>query len=243
VFVLLILTGTRTSFVLLAAPTVILVGQGEGLVRSLPRAFVVTLAAVTVGVVAVVTLPEIIDVEMTQIVDRFSNLGEITGDTAAGQSFRERSVQTTLTVDAFLESPLLGVGPGRVYAWSALVSGDIKSSFVLDSPLSIPAKFGLVGLLVYLFTLGTLFRFQRRLARVGERCRVERDMVRGFLTIAILLSLLGSPVDDKGFGFVIAFLLTIGVYQILRMERELSHNASSRLDPDAVLQSGGLVEG
>jgi hypothetical protein len=242
IFFAFILTGTRTSLVMLAAPMVILAGQGGDLRRKLPRLIVFLAAAIAVGLVSLSLLPQQLGVDTDFIYDRFSSINEITGDSVAGQSYDERTVQTGLTRDTFLSSPVFGVGPGHVYEWLTPYSDTKKSAFVLDSPMSIPAKFGATGYVVFLFTLATLYVLQRRLNRLGYSARVERDAVRGFLAIVLLLSLLSSPIDDKGFSFALAFILVLSVQRVITVEQGATQSDTIGIDSVAVLQPSSLAQ-
>lgn len=214
IFTLMVLTGTRTSLVLLAAPIIVFFSRGKRLGFSIPRfLLLISLGAFTGGTLFTL-LTGVLDIDTDIIATRFYSLSEITGDGALGQSFGERAGQTAMMWDAFTDSPIFGVGPGHIYTWFT-ANGVAKSAFVLDSPLSILSKFGVLGLSVFLYMLGSLWALQKYLHFLGPRAQVERDALRAFLAIVILLSLLGSPIDDKGFSFAVAFLLALSFQRIL----------------------------
>jgi hypothetical protein len=218
VFMLPVLTGTRTSLVMLTAPAAVLIGQGANAVRHLPRIVGLVASAGVLGIVTFITLPQYIDMDVSVIVDRFSSITEITSDSYHGQSFDERSIVTSLTLESLRQSPLFGIGPGHIYEWAVPYNDEIKTGFVVDSPFGLAAKFGLLGMLVYLFTLGAIYRFQRALHRAGDAYCAERDAIRGFLAVIVVLSLIGSPLDDKGFSFAIAFLLLLGLQRVMQLD-------------------------
>lgn len=241
VFFLFVLTGARTSLVMLASPIVVSLGQRGGLGRALPRLMTFGLAATAVGLMSFLALPYVIDLDTSQIAARFLNISQVTGESVAGQSFADRSVQTNLTLEAFAGSPLLGTGPGHLYEWIPPYSNVPVQAFVVDSPLSIMAKFGLLGTAVFIFTLMALFLLQARLGRLGGAFSVERDTVRGFLTITLAFSVLASPIDDKGFSFAIAFLLVICLQRVVWAERAIHRHVGTGFHPHPVVQSGAVA--
>jgi hypothetical protein len=241
VLALVLLTGTRSSLILLAAPATVVLGQGGGLVRQIPRIVAYGIMIVAAGSVLYLLLPSSFGIDPAVIAERFLSITDLTGNSVAGQSFGERETVTGLTWEAWKSAPVFGLGPGHLYQWSVPFGTGIASSFTLDSPLSVPAKFGALGLLVYFLTLGGLYALQRYLNAFGPALRVQRDMIRGFLAITICLSLLGSPIDDKGFSFALAFLLILVGQGILRVESEKRAHATTGFHPDPVVQPGRLA--
>lgn len=222
VLVLFLITGTRTSFVMpIAAVGVVLWGGFSGLKR-VPRVISLAVFAAVVGWLLLSTIPQLLGLDTNILVDRILSVTEIVSDSAGGQSLDERSIQSELTLDVFRNHLLFGIGPGYLYEWNVPWSSAAKYAFVIDSPFSIPAKFGLFGVFAFGMTLLVLHKFQSLLARVDERAIPERDTVRGFLLIILLLSLLSSPIEDKGFSFALVLVLIVCLRPILRDERERS---------------------
>lgn len=214
IFFLVIITGTRTGLVMLAAPVVIVASHGRDIVRRMPRILGLMATGAVIGIVLFTVAAQLFGLNTNAVVGRLSALNQITGRTGLGDSFTERTLQTNLTLDAFRDSPLLGTGPGHIYQY-VNPYGQEFHVFVLDSPLSLAAKFGILGMVVFLLTLGILFLVSRRLNASGSDLHLAGDALAGFLAIVVLLSFLGSPFEDKGASFALAFLLALGFQRAL----------------------------
>lgn len=141
--------------------------------------------------------------------ERLGSVGTIFVDAASGQSLRERIAQTQAAFLVFAADPLLGSGPGRLYAWTNS-SGVRVEGYVLDTPLMIAAEFGLLGTVVLLALVGVFVWFIRLTRRTMGR-GPEHLSVVGLATTFGLTSLLGPPMDDKGAAYALALVLTIAL--------------------------------
>jgi hypothetical protein len=241
---LLLISGTRTSFLLLAVPVILAIVAGREQWRQVGTATLVgiaTTAAVVVLTIAALSNPitppgPIIGAATTPpgstspdttsnaspapvtsgetarpelIGERLGSVGSVLSDPASGQSLKERIAQTQVAFSVFAADPLLGAGPGRVYAWTN-VSGVPIESRSLDTPLMVAAEFGLLGILVCLALVGVFAWFIRLTARRIPGSP-EYLCVVGLATTFGLTSLLGPPMDDKGAAYALALVLTIAL--------------------------------
>lgn len=116
---------------------------------------------------------------------------------------RERAY--TVALQAFQGHPLLGTGPGHLFPGP--VTGAV-GGLSLDTPLLVPAKFGLLGTTVLLLFLGTFavaFRRARKLA--GWSVVTTTGRVTAFILLA--LTPFGPAVEDKGFALGMMMLLLL----------------------------------
>ena len=143
--------------------------------------------------------------------DRYGSLPATIGNPVSDASIKERVAQYQAAWGLFLSSPIVGVGPGHSIDWVD-VSGYPRSGFTADTPLVLPAKFGLLGILVfigfgvaYAATLKTALRRDRRSA-------VTLTLV-GFGFLAIVGIPLGFLVEDKGSSLALMLLLALAFAQ------------------------------
>ena len=151
------------------------------------------------------------------VLDPTSNgLNSRLGDTAAlfsdpgsDASLQERLTQTRVAWEAFLTSPLVGVGPGHSFHWTRSSKLEVDA-YTLDTPLVYLAKFGVIGLVpLLLFAaayLGLIFGLWRR----RSEARTEFLAICGYGIVLVSGSLLGSPIEDKGISFGLALLVGLG---------------------------------
>ncbi|MDQ6769188.1 MAG: hypothetical protein M3Z54_04295 [Gemmatimonadota bacterium] len=125
----------------------------------------------------------------------------------AAQTYNERAIQAVLAWQDFLANPVFGTGPGYVYVWKNGF-GESLSSFSLDTPLALPAKFGIAGtgtLFVLLLTLGAhIWR-----AGTATNWAVSEAALLGYASIWIANLPLGLPFGDKGFSFGLLLLIAL----------------------------------
>jgi O-antigen ligase len=207
VFAMLLSTGTRTTFVLLGAPLAIVFGSRKRLgQRALRLAVAVPLAAIVVfaSAQALLTLTDADRAALTKRMEVFQSTGDRTSD----RSYLDRVSQNEAAWELFRDSPLVGIGPGRTIPWNNSF-GVRQENPTIDSPLSYPAKFGLVGLastLVFVAAFAaTLRRFNRR---TGEATVAQLALI-GFAAVVAGWSLLQNPYEDKGFSIALIVLLAV----------------------------------
>jgi hypothetical protein len=116
--------------------------------------------------------------------------------------------------DLFISSPVLGVGLGHPITWTRL-DGTVRSDFTADTPLILPAKLGIGGILWVVLLAIAWVRFVRRLNRVAGVTLPGLAMAGWAATLAAL-SWAGFSPEDKGFSFAFMFLLSLGFIEIER---------------------------
>ena len=208
VLAMLLTTGTRTSFVLLAAPLAIVFGTRQRLTQRSVRVLAgAPLFAVLVflGAQAVV---EVTNADREALAARTSLLFS-TGDRSTDQSYIDRLAQTDAAWEAFRSSPIVGTGPGKPIVFQTVFEGE-QANTSIDSPVSLLTKFGLMGILaaiaIVLGYIGTLRAFR---ARTGVRT-IPQLAVIGFGAVLAAWTLLLNPFEDKGFALGLMLLLAVG---------------------------------
>ena len=208
VLAMLLTTGTRTSFVLLAAPLAIVFGTRHRLTQRSVRVLVgAPLLAVLVflGAQAVVTVT---NADREALAARTTLLFD-TGDRSTDQSYIDRLAQTDAAWEAFLSSPVVGTGPGKPIVFETLFEGQQATPSV-DSPVSLLTKFGLMGILAAIATvLGYIGTLRALRARTGVRTIAQLALI-GFGAVVAAWTLLLNPFEDKGFALGLMLLLAVG---------------------------------
>lgn len=221
---LFLITGTRTTLLLLLAPLVMTLSSRRLLdLRTVRRAFFSLFATACLALIAFASLGGSGSFAAEQVIVRFSNLGGVQGSSAEGQSYSERITQTTMTTEAFMSSPIWGVGPGHQYVWKT-PQGKVKSALVLDSPTSIPAKFGMLGVMLTAATIVLMIAIARSARKEG--LGHEGLALLGFAALTSALCLLASPVDDKGFSLGFAFLVGMALGRLV-LQRNIQEGVSN----------------
>jgi len=114
VFTSLLLTGTRTTLVLLAAPLGIALAGWRHLGSRWLRLVVLGPAAVALALLVFQSVGNLVDADTEAVGARLQLLR---GDLASDQSYLERVTQSEVAWNFFREHPLFGVGPGQLFEW------------------------------------------------------------------------------------------------------------------------------
>lgn len=238
---LFLLTGTRSSLLLLVGPLAMAALAGWSRIRSSLQS-IAGHGAVAVAVVlafqVAVALPAQLGPGQPTIEpgssrspvpapsvpsvlgDRFGSLPEVLGNPASDASFRERLAQYEAAWRLFASSPIVGVGPGHSIDWVD-VSGYPRAGFTADTPLVMPAKFGLLGILVFLGVAVAYGLTVRTALQRNRRSGVTLTLVAyGVLTVVGLP--LGFAVEDKGASLALILLLALAF-----AERAAQHSSNA----------------
>ncbi len=203
---IILATGTRSAATLLVGSAVILlVARRLGPERARPGRAVLALA-----LAACITLPltvAVANVDVSSLLQRFGSIGDLVNHPALDQSYAERVYQTSIDAEAFAQNPLFGVGPGRVISYVPIYSADVKEVVEADSPLGVPAKFGLLGVFALMVSAAAFVLVTRALPR-----GVPRLALAGFLMLALVRQLYATPLEEKGFSFGLLLLLALALF-------------------------------
>jgi O-antigen ligase len=209
VFALLLVTGTRTTLVLVVAPIFIALGARRYRAsRSVRLALIGPVAiAVTLGLgFAVVRASGGNEANLSK---RISILKSTGGETDA--SYNERLQQTRVAWDTFKAHPVVGHGPGTAFEWQTQNRIDV-SSFLLDTPLTLPAKFGIAGLGVLALVIAKYWSFCKALSRRREP-GIAYLALLGYLAVVVASVPGSSPFEDKGFSFGLILVLALALHE------------------------------
>jgi O-antigen ligase len=222
----LVLTGTRSSLALLAAPFTMLLAPS---VRSATRAVKVAvstglLVLLVVGTVAFAG--SVIGSNATGALARVVTVVSLTGTRLTDSSDEARIAVTTLAWKTFKSAPLFGVGAG--YTWEYVLPYQTatgtayRSSLTIDTTVAVIAEFGVFGFIILLYYLWTLGRYVwRREPSPSALCLL------GVVGVFAAYSLTTNAFEDKGLGLVSALLIALVVAKQQQAERRaLTPNAS-----------------
>jgi O-antigen ligase len=206
VLALLIATSTRSSLALVVAPLAIAFGARRQLTPRSVRLFLLAplAAALTLAVAGSVIITAGAD---TSVLHKRIETFESTGNAEKDSSYTDRLTQAGVAWDAFTANPLAGAGAGTAFEWKPQ-GLPTRSSPILDTPVTFPAKFGLLGLAVAFLVIANYWSFTRSLARRGEP-RVAQLALVGYLAVVAVLAVLADPLEDKGLSLGLILLLAL----------------------------------
>jgi hypothetical protein len=130
-------------------------------------------------------------------------------------SFRERVTQYGLAWDIFVGSPLIGSGLGHPFTWTRL-DGTSTTDLTADTPLVLPAKLGIAGLVWLTIVAIVWLRFARRLRQAG--LNLPGLVMGGWAAALVGLAWTGFSVEDKGFSFAVMLILSLAFIEIEAVE-------------------------
>jgi hypothetical protein len=222
VLALLLVSGTRTNLVLLGAPLAIAFAapayRAMRSVRLIMLGPVVVALTLLFGIAAL----NVSDASRDALAKRVALLSS-TADRTEDTSFRERLHQSEVAWASFRSAPFLGNGPGTTVDWRT-TDRKLVSSFTLDTPLTLPAKFGLVGIAAILFVIHRYWIFLRRLRR-PELPGVASLALFGYIAVVFLTALILAVFEDKGTSFGLILLLALALQDAELPRRDRSETA------------------
>jgi O-antigen ligase len=227
IFAMMVVSGTRTSFVLLAAVL--------GLVGSAAKARVpihglfAKLALIGLLLFALIpTLGRLLTSDQKFLAARIRSMEAIlSGDFASDASFQERAQSYAVAKSAFMHSPWFGVGPGHAFP-SGRSLRDASAS--LDTPWVVAAKFGLMGLAALAVYLISVLLCG---AAVCRRFGWQEILTvgRGWVVSLLFLVPFGPWIEDKGFALALALYLAALATAARAVYRERSSLAQIHEQP------------
>jgi hypothetical protein len=125
-------------------------------------------------------------------------------------SLRLRWAQTVSAWNIFVSSPLVGRGLGVPIPWIDW-DGTLMATFSADTPLTVLAKFGLFGIVIWVALAWATISTLRRLRRTGGPGSFARSALLGFATGIVVLAPFGSQLEDKGTGLSLILLLGLAL--------------------------------
>ncbi len=187
----MLITATRSAVVfLLPIVMTLLIARGQRRWRIAGLVVGAALAALILGtLLSVIGVGSYLDLQLLQ-----SRLGGLlpllfSGNPLADPSLNLRFLQTQALLQAWLGAPWFGVGPGAQYTYS-----NLTDTHPVDSPLAVFARFGVVGVAVFLVLFVTLL-----VCKLRRRAHwVPATALLTFVGLVLAWSLVSSPLDDKG---------------------------------------------
>ena len=211
ILALLVATGNRSTLVLLVAPVAIAFGARRYLAtRTVRLAFLAPLAVAATLVFALVIVG-VTGANMEYLNKRLEIL-QGTGQSASDASYNERIQQSNVAWNTLRSAPAFGTGPGTTFEWTTQDRRRVESP-LLDTPLTFPAKFGLLGLLVLAFVVAKYISFVRRMRR-GRDPTIPQLALIGYLMFVVVITPLVMPLDDKGLSFGLILLVALALQEL-----------------------------
>lgn len=198
-----LITGSRTALVMLAAFPAVL---GRRAHRRVPLSVAIGTAALLAAALWVL-IPVVGSYIITDPGFLSTRIGAVerilTSSADADQSYSIRIRQTARAIAVFNEYPILGGGLGYQFPVDVSATGGAS---IIDSPMGLVAKLGLLGTGALLLFLGAIVRAVVIVARRGSADPFFTAF-GGFVAIFLLQIPFGSFVEDKGFSFSILLAL------------------------------------
>jgi len=199
---LTLVTGTRTDLVVVVS-LVATFGSRHKIRASIVSGGMILLGVVTAVVLAVPLLVVFTSTDPYFLTDRFKLLQQFLSG-AADPSYLQRAFAYRFTRQLFDGSPVFGVGLGHLFPDPQ--TGQIGTSYYLDSPLLFLAKFGLFGLaLGVLVIVGFIRSFIA--VRDAYGWDVTGTAARAFGWTMLALLPFGAPTEEKGFALAVLLLV------------------------------------
>ena len=205
---LLLASSGRSAFAVLLLPVAMVFIRRGSLLRAMIRAVEIGALAALLFYLVAAHFAHLAGVKRQTIIKHLLEVETLVHNPHSDPSFRARLYQTLAAAPVFLQSPLLGAGPGRVFTFKGFDGKPMATFAIFDTPLAFPAKYGLVGIGLLLVAASALCGFIRSIVR-------ERGMTPPVLALisyalfSIGRMLLGSPFDDKGYSMGLMFLLAL----------------------------------
>ena len=202
----LILTGTRSLISLLVCVAIVLASRWQNK-RALLLWSGAAIVAVTLIVAALVALGHRGHPGLARLSHRITSIPHTVAHPNSDASYRLRANEWHVAWETFKAHPLVGVGPGHTFTWNCKSSGcpaGTQSRYDIDSPLTFPAKFGVLGLVGLAFVVFGLMDFLR-----ARRQTAPHDAWLAFawyLVFAVAELPFGWPLEQKDFGLGLLLL-------------------------------------
>jgi hypothetical protein len=219
VFVMLILTATRSTITILAAPIYAVIVAREFRAAALARVAVLLPLVCVIVLASSQLIASLAHVNSTSLFTRLGTFTSAIQRPSQDASGAERLTESRLAWRTFESAPLLGVGAGHEFEWYVRGYPSPKYSYNLDSPVSFIAKFGLLGAAVLGLLVLRFWSFVRPKASLS----LPRVAAGSFAVVVAVWSLLGPPFEDKGFSLGLILLLGI----LIRDERNLEDSVTT----------------
>jgi O-antigen ligase len=224
----LFLTGTRSALPLLLCVVVVLFTRAEQKHR-LALGIGAAVVAVTIVVAALIALGHTGHPGLAKLSHRITSIPHTIAHPNSDASYRARANEWHAAWQTFKAHPILGVGPGYAFTWNCSDSGCTTvtaSGYNLDSPLTFPAKFGLLGLVALAVVVYSLIRFLR-----VRRKTSEHDAwlaLTWYLVFAAVELPFGWPFEAKDFTLGLLLLGTLVVQRtyVRRADRPMAAGTS-----------------
>lgn len=205
ILLIMLLTGSRTNLVLLAALPSVFVAAGGGISLRTVRLFGIIATLLILTGAGLVFITGAGGFAGDRLADRLASVTTVLADPGSDPSYYERAAQTAAAFEDWARAPLFGTGPAHEVIWRK-ADGSSEATLVIDSPLLYPMRFGLIGIAALAAVLLGWLKFIR-----ATPDAVARGTLAGTWGVAIAFAILVSPLDDKGFAMALLLAMAIAL--------------------------------
>jgi O-antigen ligase len=235
----LILTGTRSLISLLVCVVIVLVSRWNEK-RTVLLWTGAAAVALTILVAGMVALGHRGHPGLATLSHRITSIPHTLAHPNSDPSYRLRANEWHVAWQTFKAHPIVGAGPGHTFTWNCRSSGCVtgtQSRYDIDSPLTFPAKFGLLGLVALGFVVYGLVGFLRARRRTSPHDAWLA--FAWFLVFAVTELPFGWPLEQKDFALGLLLLGALVVQPALpTFAGEDWPALRRRITPDARRPSG-----
>ena len=220
-----LITGSRGVLVIFAG-AIGMMGSSRKSRAPIARAFSLVVAVAVTIYVVVPPLAQVLISDPSFIDGRIRAATQFLDGSGGDQSLQERLQAVAWTNDAFQANLLFGTGPGHRYP---------NGAFTLDSPLTLLAKWGLIGGLAFVGFLVAIALVSRNVHLAGTFTPANA-VARGFLFVVLAITPFGGAFEDKGFALAVALLIAIlaaSAREVAQLDELQTPNAGAFLEGDS----------
>ena len=208
ILAILLLSARRSIFAIMLIPIVIMLASGRSMLRSIVKVGLVIGAGLLGFALVVGYFASSIGIRRERIIKRLATVVMVLENPKSDKSFQMRASETLSATEVFLTEPVLGVGPGHIFKFRSATGKPRSNWAIVDTPMAIPAKYGLVGVGFFLAAGLAVIVFIRGLIRITGRGAPALALI-AFGAFSVGRSLLGPPFDDKGYSMGLMFLFAL----------------------------------
>ncbi len=231
-------SGTRVAILLVVIPfSIVVFSEGLGF-RSLLRVTFFLGTTLSAGLILFFYLMPLSSDSRRIVLQRFGAMVLNSGELRSDESVAARASETLVLFRAFVEDPVFGTGPGKIFAWPTFEGGHMSEGFnVTDSPLVYPAKYGLVGVTMLLVVVVIFRRFLHAMRDIAEQDEPLLALV-AYSVFSLVYMVVGPFYEDKGFAMGLLFLLSLSLFSVpaLELNPPLVESAEVDLGRSAALE-------
>ena len=205
VLTMLILNGSRTYLALLVTPIAVVFLDRRDFLQKVKSGIGYSALGSALLLVGVSFGAYALSLDTSALAARFASSAGIFTN-SIDYSLVDRQDAWRVALNEFLSDPLFGVGPGHPFVWHQTTGTIVR--YNIDTPMTFPAKFGLIGIAALALLFAQIIRLAWRAAEDREGVLLRAALI-SFLATTAMVGVLGDPLEDKGFSLGLVLLLSL----------------------------------